>query len=66
MTNCETCRFFVHISASEKYIPSGVCKRYPPQIFAALGKDSQKTPYIATKYPVVRIDDWCGEHKDNA
>lgn len=48
METCETCRFFLNNG-----ILVSRCRRYPPWIEC----EDQ------TSWPIVRRDDWCGEHQ---
>ena len=49
---CDNCRFF------DKSGSTGYCLRYPPTVVPCYQRDSY------TKYPVVRCNEWCGEHKE--
>jgi hypothetical protein len=56
---CESCRFLK--SASAVMVPSGhTCARYPPsaQIVVSNGRVAN-----ATSWPVVQLNDGCGEHR---
>ena len=50
---CGNCRFFLEWSTN-----GGYCKRYPP---TPTGLDEDNS--VAYCDPMVRKDDWCGEHQ---
>lgn len=53
---CKHCKFFEYKFDKTAQVPSsilGKCKRYPPQI------DDGRT-----KFPVVNVEMWCGEFKN--
>ena len=54
---CETCKFFALEAGAE----GGECRRHPPKLIP-LTIDGELVD-IATRWPFVDLDEWCGEHE---
>ena len=60
--SCGTCRFWYGLGGG----CPGECRVNPPTVSDRLLKecsDSDDSIYVATVFPMTRVDEWCGSHE---
>ena len=62
---CLTCKFFDYPDDDPYRFGGGKCRRLPPQavIQKEWNEDDLEYP-TNVRWPIVQVDDWCGEHKE--
>jgi len=61
--NCDTCKYYRAYNTRSELgeEPSGMCRRYPPMLFAVGGDQFDPDAF---HYPTVLANGGCGEYKD--
>lgn len=57
MDECINCKFFMPLQIDGD---QGICRRYPPLVMQ--GKDE----IIYSQFPIMLINGWCGEYKNES
>lgn len=66
---CGSCFFFKRYHRHDNYTPvplnTGECRKYAPKPYTTRNPSSYSSSGIVhTVFPVLNIDDWCGEHSE--
>ncbi len=70
---CGTCTFFHPLASDHAGAARGTCRQRPPCVSEALlrhdiaqhGEPDNSSVYMATRFPVLEADDWCGQYGPN-